>query len=40
MKCFSVVYFFKIDHYCRGFAYKMRRIGQILTNLSFDEDFK
>ena len=31
---------YKIDHYCRGFERKMRRVGLILTKLSFDEDFK
>ena len=31
--------FLKIDHYCGGFKPKMRRVGLILTKLSFDKDF-
>ena len=32
--------FLKIDHYCGGFERKMKRVGSILTKLSFDKDFK
>ena len=32
--------FLKIDHYCRSFELKMRRVGLILINLSSDKDFK
>ena len=32
--------FFKIDHYCGGFGFKMRKVGLILVKLSFDKDFK
>ena len=31
--------FLKIDHYCGGFKPKLRRVGLILTKLSFDKDF-
>ena len=30
---------FKIDHYCRGFECKMRKVGLILIKLSSDEDY-
>ena len=32
--------FLKIAHYCGGFEYEMRKVGQILTNLSIAENFK
>ena len=32
--------FFKIDHYCRSFERKIRRVGLILIKLSSDKDFK
>ena len=30
----------KLDHYCGGFERKTRRVGLILTKLSFDKDLR
>ena len=30
----------KLDHYCGGFQRKTRRVGLILTKLSFDKDLR